>query len=54
MTTYKARVTSTEEANIYQAQVRDFQIKYDLTGRRNGYEEGLVPKEALLLSLIHI
>lgn len=39
MTTYKASVASTREANVYQAQVRDFKIKYDLTGRRNGYEK---------------
>ena len=41
MTTYKASVTSTGEANVYQAQVRDFKIKYDLTGRKNGYKERL-------------
>lgn len=51
MTTYKASVTSTGEANVYQAQVRDFKIKYDLTGRKNGYKEGLDPKEALLCAL---
>lgn len=51
MTTYKASVSSTEEENVYQAQVREFQIKYDLTGRRNGYEEGVVPEEALLCAL---
>jgi len=51
MTTYKASVASTREANVYQAQVRDFKIKYDLTGRRNGYEKGLDPKEALLCAL---
>ncbi|MCI1975579.1 MAG: OsmC family protein [Limosilactobacillus sp.] len=51
MTTYKATVTSTDEENVYQAQVRDFQIKFDLTGRDNGYEEGVTPKEAMLCSL---
>ena len=51
MTTYMASVTSTGEANVYQAQVRDFKIKYDLTGRKNGYKEGLDPKEALLCAL---
>lgn len=51
MTTYKAIVTSTEKADVYQAQVRNFKIKYDLTGRQNGYAEGLVPEEALLCAL---
>lgn len=39
MTMYKASVTSTGEANVYQAQVRDFKIKYDLTGRKTGIKK---------------
>lgn len=51
ITTYQATVTSTDTPNIYQAQVRDFTINFDLTGRDNGYELGMKPEEAILASL---
>lgn len=51
MTTYKASVTSTDKDNVYQARVREFNLKMDLTGRLNGYEEGLTPDESLLCAL---
>jgi uncharacterized OsmC-like protein len=51
ITTYKSTVTSTDTPDIYQAQVRDFTINYDLTGRDNGYEEGMQPAEAILAAL---
>lgn len=51
ITTYQATVTSTDTPNIYQAQVRDFTINFDLTDRDNGYELGMKPEEAILASL---
>lgn len=51
VTTYKSVVTTTDTPHVYQAQVRDFTLNFDTTGRHDGYEVGMQPNEAILASL---
>lgn len=52
MTTYKASVSNTDQPDLYQANVRDFSIKFDLSGNQDVFvQKGMNPGNALLSSL---
>lgn len=51
ITTFKAKVVSTDDPNKYISYSRDFTVKFQTNELNNGYDEGITPNEGILCAL---